>query len=363
MPVVEPMPPFKTIEEERADLMYKLSRAARMSNIPVKQFVYNTDIREIRTEVARVKAEQDVTASIAFQRQLLMTICSGLEFANRKFSVMDLNLDGWSESVLEDIGKYDRIFEKLHGKHAGKMNIPPEVELILMIGGSAVTWHLTHTLMGRMGGSRDPPRDEHRRSKKHKKHKKSKKRRRYDSDSEDDLERSPRDRFMREQHRRGPPSPQRSGGRPQRREMRGPGFDVGALMGAAGPGGMAPMMFPGMNLPPMSAMPVEAFGPPQPTRGPDTMPSVAIREVEESPEAELDPPPAAGPSTQGDSLSERLSDIASEDLPVLPDTFDEDLPAGDDDENRVIDVPIAPPSKKARGSRKKADATKKVVVI
>ena len=140
-PQIQPLPPFETLEDERADLMYKLQRASR-SGMSVRTFGWNADIREIRAEATRVKAEQEVDSSIAFQRQILMTMCTGLEFANKKFAYLDLELDGWSESMMDDLGKFDTVFEKLHKKHAGRMNIPPELQLIFMIGGSAMTWHL-----------------------------------------------------------------------------------------------------------------------------------------------------------------------------------------------------------------------------
>ena len=86
---VFPQPPFKTIEEERADIMYRLQRAQR-NCIPVREFSWDSDIRDMRAEAERAKAEQEVDASVAFQRQILMTVCTGIEYANKRFDYLDL---------------------------------------------------------------------------------------------------------------------------------------------------------------------------------------------------------------------------------------------------------------------------------
>lgn len=112
------------------------------------------------------------------------------------------------------------------------------------------------------------------------------------------------------------------------------------------------------GLPPMSAVPVDAFRAPQISRD--------IREVREQPrvvEEHNDGMPT--PTEEG---SERLSDIASEDLPMLPEDLDADderhqqqEPQRQEDDTRLVEVP-PPPARKGRGGRKSAQ-TKTVVVI
>ena len=346
---VRPLPPFETLEDERADLMFKLQRAAR-AGIQVRTFGYSADIRDMRSEVARAKAEQDVTASIAFQRQILMTLCSGIEFANRKFSYFDLELDGWAESMMDDMGKFDNIFEKLHQKHAGRMNIPPEMQLVLAIGGSAMTWHLVKTMTKGSGGKTKRQRPKQVQS----------------SSSEDSSRRGP-----------PPPPPKRTRDKPHPRrqqqpgprEMRGPGFDMG---------GMGDMMGPMMSM--LPRLPIEGMpAPPMHSRGPNKKRTKSrITEIESS---------AAGSSSNdndnndngngndghsghsGHSVSsERLSDIPSEFSADVPSEFS-DVPlktqarARNDDD--VLDIDIPPPTKRKRGPYKKnaAGPPKTIVVI
>ena len=51
---------------------------------------------------------------------MLMAFVSGLEFLNQKFDPFDLKLDGWAESVHENIDDYDDVFGELHEKYGGK---------------------------------------------------------------------------------------------------------------------------------------------------------------------------------------------------------------------------------------------------
>ena len=44
---------------------------------------------------------------------------TGIEYLNNKFDPFDVKLDGWSESINENITNYDEIFEEL-AENGGK---------------------------------------------------------------------------------------------------------------------------------------------------------------------------------------------------------------------------------------------------
>jgi hypothetical protein len=316
-PALQPLPPFQTLEDERADLMFRLQRASKNGINVRSNFSWNADIRELRVEAARARAEQEISTSIAFQRHMLMMICTGLEFANKHWSYFDLELDGWSTSMMDDIGKFDVIFEKLHKKHAGNFNLPPELQLIFMIGGSAITWSMIAKSAKQSAKDRS-----------------KKRQRRYDSSDSSDSE-SDRERERRKyakprsppQTRNPPPKPNKPN---QRREMQGPGFDpsglVGGLGGLSGLSGAFPQV-PVPDLRPKFSRPGK----------------VTVTEIEASP----------------DDNSDRLSDVPSEDLDDVPSSFG-GSPTESTENTKVVEVPE---QKKKRAPRKKAADTKKVVVI
>ena len=100
----------------------------------------------MRNEYVKLKKQREIDNSIKFQRKVLMAIITGIEFLNGKFDPINARLDGWSESVGDNINDYDEVFEELHEKYGGETEISPEIKLLMMIAGSAFMFHLTNTL-------------------------------------------------------------------------------------------------------------------------------------------------------------------------------------------------------------------------
>ena len=77
---------------------------------------------------------------------MLMACVTGLEFLNNKFDPFSVKLDGWSESVNENLNDYDEIFEELGDKYGGTGNMAPELRLMFTLAGSAFMFHLSNTM-------------------------------------------------------------------------------------------------------------------------------------------------------------------------------------------------------------------------
>ena len=71
---------------------------------------------------------------------------TGLEYLNKRYNPFDIQLDGWSENVMETQDDYDEVFEELFVKYRTKMHVAPEIKLIMMLGGSAMMFHLTNSM-------------------------------------------------------------------------------------------------------------------------------------------------------------------------------------------------------------------------
>jgi len=79
-----------------------------------------------------------------------------MEFLNTRYDPVGAKLDGWSESVNENIEDYDEIFEELYDKYKDKSKVAPEVRLIMSLGLSAAMCHVTNTMFkSRMPGMDD----------------------------------------------------------------------------------------------------------------------------------------------------------------------------------------------------------------
>jgi hypothetical protein len=208
---------YKTIEDEKADLLNKISRLVKKGvNSGARLSIYS-DIEEIRTEYKRMIYAIECERSIKFQRRMLVAAVTGLEFLNEKFDPFDLELNGWSQNTMENIDDYDGVFEELYNKYKAKVNVAPEVKLIMMVGGSGLMFHLTNSMfkaaVPNMGQVMKQNPDLMR-------------------NMMDAVQRTNQGAF---EQGAGPGAGEPPGGG-LRREMRGPGMDFGSLMNMMGPG-------------------------------------------------------------------------------------------------------------------------------
>lgn len=143
---LKPSPGFASLDDEKSDLLFKIQRFKKQGRFTSKQFSIFSDVRELRAEVSRIRSEIDVEASIKFQRKILMAVVSGLEYGNKRFKVANMHLDGWSEHVHGELDTYDDVFAELHERYKSKVSAPPEIRLLLMVGGSALMYSMSHTM-------------------------------------------------------------------------------------------------------------------------------------------------------------------------------------------------------------------------
>ena len=134
------------IAQEKQELIYRLERLEQSGFKPSRKYTMSSNLEEIRSEYERLKKQRDVDKSIKFQRKILMAVTSGVEFLNGKFDPIGVKLDGWSESIYENLHDYDEVFEELNAKYKEKVKVAPEIKLLMMVGGSAFMFHLTNTL-------------------------------------------------------------------------------------------------------------------------------------------------------------------------------------------------------------------------
>ena len=327
---------YRSIDEEKSDIMFKLQRLQRQGVKGLRQFTPYSDIRDMRAELGRIRNELELERSIKFQRKMLMALVSALEWGNSKFDPFSLELDGWSEQMHESVttnSEYDGVFEELWAKYRGKMSTPPEIRLLMMVAGSAMMFHMTKAMVKSALPSMTPAMMHGMMS----------------SVNPSAAAAAP----FEQPH----PSlqPQAQHARP---EMRGPGVDVGALMGGGGGGlggglggalgglmgggggGLAGLLGGGVGLPPPMA-PSARLTMPQSTRQAPPLPPRHGADLDSSSEA------------GSDNASDRLSDVVSDDLGSVPD----DLSEGSGKRVRTGG------GNGGGGKRRKTDASKKVITI
>lgn len=111
-----------------------------------KHYTMESSLTEMEGEYEMIVSEREKLNSIKFQGKMLLTLVNGIEFLNGKFDPFDFKLDGWTESVSENLDDYNEIFEELHEKYKSKAKFAPELKLLFQLGGSAIMLHMTNSL-------------------------------------------------------------------------------------------------------------------------------------------------------------------------------------------------------------------------
>lgn len=130
----------------KQELLYQFDRMEKKGMRLPRKFTMASSLDEMKAEFGRLKKDREIDNSIKFQRKVMMAIVSGVEFMNNKFDPFDIQLNGWSDSIHDNIDEYDDVFEELHNKYSGKAKIAPELKLLMMLGGSAFMFHMTNSM-------------------------------------------------------------------------------------------------------------------------------------------------------------------------------------------------------------------------
>ena len=107
------------------------------------RFTMDSNFEEVEDEYEGALEDKRKRDAVKLQQNWMITAINTIEYGNAMFNPFDINLDGWGESVSEDIDSYDDIFGQLHEKYkGGKMS--PELALLLKLGFSASVIHFSN---------------------------------------------------------------------------------------------------------------------------------------------------------------------------------------------------------------------------
>ncbi len=132
-------------KKEKIDYINKLQRLEQKGFPVSRKYTVDNSLEDIKTEYFRLVDARNLETSIKFQRQMLMGAITGLEWLNGRFDPFDLKLEGWSESVHENVEDFDEIFEELYDKYKDRGKMSPEMRLVMAIGGSGFMCHVSNS--------------------------------------------------------------------------------------------------------------------------------------------------------------------------------------------------------------------------
>lgn len=136
----------REIEQKKQEYLIKLLALEKKGVNLTKSYSLKSSLEELEFEYNTQQKAMEMEASVHFQQKILMAAVTGMEFLNKKFDPIGAKLDGWSESVMDNINDYEEIFRKLHEKYSQKTSMPPELQLLVTLVGSGFMFHLTNSL-------------------------------------------------------------------------------------------------------------------------------------------------------------------------------------------------------------------------
>lgn len=132
---------------EKFKLLKKLNDLSKKGIELSKNYTMDSSMAEMQGEYDSIVDDMSKKQSIQFQRNMFCAVIQGIEYLNKKFDPFDIQLDGLTEKVDEDMDSYDEIFGELHEKYKSKASMAPELKLLFQLGGSAMIIHFTNTLL------------------------------------------------------------------------------------------------------------------------------------------------------------------------------------------------------------------------
>lgn len=136
----------------KKEILYQFERMEKRGITLPKKFSLSSDYEEMKFELNRIKRDLKLDSAIKFQRKVLMTSVNGIEILNNTFDPLGAKLNGWSAKVYDDLDDYNDIFEELYDKYRGKTSLPPEVRLLMSLGGSAFMFHMSNSFSNQLPG-------------------------------------------------------------------------------------------------------------------------------------------------------------------------------------------------------------------
>jgi hypothetical protein len=138
---------FEEIQKRKFDLLCKFERLRDKGVKLPKTFSMSSDYEEMSQEYERLVYHRKMENSVKMQRRMLVSFASMAEFVNNKTgNPFDVNLDGWSEHMNEEINNYDEVFEELFLRYKDSIDMAPELKLVFMVASSAFWYHISNNM-------------------------------------------------------------------------------------------------------------------------------------------------------------------------------------------------------------------------
>ena len=131
--------------EEKLELLGRLQYYSDEKAFkPFKILTADDSLEDIRYEFFRAQREVNKKRNVKMMQKGLVTVAAGVEMLTNWYNPLNLQIDGFSKSLLLSIREYDEVLEELHWKYCDAMNMPPELKLVVTLGSAMWFYHLSN---------------------------------------------------------------------------------------------------------------------------------------------------------------------------------------------------------------------------
>ena len=115
-------PPFPTANSDEEDRLEKQAFLIELARLKQKgaqlsrEFSIQDSVAELEFEVEKQNSIMTTHHTVGFMRDTLRIIINGLEIGNNRFGPF-LSIDGWAESVSNDMSQYERALERIYKRY------------------------------------------------------------------------------------------------------------------------------------------------------------------------------------------------------------------------------------------------------
>lgn len=130
-----------TIFREKSQYLFDISQLNRDYQWSVTKYTIDNTLEDLKAEFLRIKQEKQLKLQVQMFQQVLVMGVKGVELANSYFNPLNIDLDGWSESMQYAVAdhSYQDVLRELAEKYKGVGNVSPELKLLGLIVFSGAT--------------------------------------------------------------------------------------------------------------------------------------------------------------------------------------------------------------------------------
>lgn len=137
----------------KIELLRIFTELKRQGFVISQEYSMSSSLHTMEQEYDILKSSKMKKQALKLSQGFLINAVQTLEFLNTRFDPMGVDLIGFSEVVSLGVDDYNEVLDELYEKYKqyGR-KVEPEIKLMLMIGGSAASFHASKTLLKNVPG-------------------------------------------------------------------------------------------------------------------------------------------------------------------------------------------------------------------